>query len=146
VPAWQRFAQELGGRLQVGKMSILEARLDGASFDIETDFGRSSLPERTLITLAIDPPLPKQEGPGGLEALAGAAASSTPLLSGLRPGARAILAHIKRLSRALRVSEQAMVIDLPAPLEDPARARETMAAMIALAEMARGERRISPYR
>jgi hypothetical protein len=146
LPAWQRFAQDLGGRFQVGKMSILEARLDGSSFDIETDFGRSALPERTLITLAIDPPLPQAEGSDNLEALAGAAASSTPLPAGIRPGARQIVAHLKALARGLRVSEQAMVIELPAPLVDPAEAREAMAAMLALAEMARGERRISPYR
>jgi hypothetical protein len=146
LPAWQRFAQDLGGRFQVGKMSILEARLDGASFDIETDFDRSSLPERTVITLAIDPPLPRNEGLDSLETLAGAAASSTPLPAGIRPGAREIVVHLKALARSLQVSEQEMVIELPAPLADPASAREAMTAMIALAEMARGERRIGPYR
>jgi hypothetical protein len=146
LPAWQRFAQDLGGRFQVGKMSIHAARLDGALFDIETDFGQSPLPERTLITLAIDPPLPSLFDPDSLASLAVGAASPAPRPAAIRPAAREIVAHLKALARALRVSEQAMVIELPAPLADPASAREAMAAMITLAEMARGERRISPYR
>lgn len=147
LPAWQRFAQDFGGRLQAGKMSIVEARLDGAAFDIETDFGRGVLPERTLITLAIDPPLPQSIDPSDIEAIAELSGpSSMPLPAGLRAGARDVVTHLKTLARSLRVSEQAMVIELPAPLDDPASAREAMTAMLKLVEMARGERRIGPYR
>lgn len=135
LPAYRRFAEELGGRLQVGNMSIFEARLEGAAFDIETDFGRGAQPERTLITLAIDPPLPKPFDPENAESLAAA-----------RPGTRDIVAHLKKLSRALRVNEGAMELEVDAPLADLSVAREAMAAMVALAEAARGERRVGPYR
>jgi hypothetical protein len=56
------------------------------------------------------------------------------------------VAHLKGIARSLRVTEQAMVIELAAPLIDLSLAREGMAAMIALTEAARGERRIGPYR
>jgi hypothetical protein len=124
-------------------MSIVEAHLDGATFDIQTCFAPSAQPERTLIKLTIDPPLPRAFNPNNVEAIAG---PTGPIPAGLRPAALDIVAHLRALSLELWLTEQAFMIELPAPLADPASAREAIRAMLKLAEMARGERRISPYR
>jgi hypothetical protein len=141
--AFQAFADELGGQLLVGSMSIRDAQLEGGTFSIETRFdegfgtgsGGGPLPSRTLIALLLDPPLAK-----GLNVDSPAAMTAAPA------GVREIVAVIRALSSALRVTEDRIEVDVPAPVESPPTLREVMRAMLALAQRLGGDRRGGPYR
>lgn len=147
-PAWEAFARKLRGRLVVGRMSVLDGQLDGATFHVETCFdrgtrergvpthvNRSPLPDRTEITLAVDPPL---EAPLDLDSQEEMAAAS--------PAVRELVRTLCDQTRALSVREEAIVATLPAPLEDPAAAQEIMEAVLLLARRLRGDRSAGPYR
>ena len=144
MPEFRRLAESLGGRLEVGSMSVFEARYDGERFALITEFGRAALPERTVLTLTLDTPLTRTPELGAEDA----DGSGTPglTLAARARDTRALVAELGRLGRSLAVTEHAIRLELPAPLEDLALAREAMAAMVALAEAARRERRVGPYR
>ena len=134
-PAWEASARDLRGRLEVGRMSIRDARLDGALFQVETCFEVSPRPDRTEITLVLVPPL---ETPPDLDDPAARAACS--------PAVQSLLRAIQAEARALRVSATALVATLAAPLEDPGAARDLMGSMLQLAQRLRGQRGAGPYR
>ncbi|MCC6558744.1 MAG: hypothetical protein IT372_37905, partial [Polyangiaceae bacterium] len=148
-PAWEAFARELHGRLELGPMSIRDGRQDGATFHVETRYERAAEPDRTEITLALDPPLdaaPELDDP---EALAAASPAVRELVRELRgPGGAARLTGDgpPERPRALRVTAGAVVLALPAPLEDPSITREVMGTMLLLSQRLRGARGAGPYR
>lgn len=144
MPEFRRLAESLGGRLEVGSMSVLDARYDGERFALITEFGRTALPERTVLTLALDAPLTRTPELGAEDADSNGSTGLTP--AARASDTRALVAELGRLGRSLAVTEHAIQLELPAPLEDLALAREAMAAMVALAESARRERRVGPYR
>jgi hypothetical protein len=115
-------------------MSLRDGRQDGATFHVETCFERSPLPDRSEVTLVIDPPL---DAPVDLESLEHARAS---------PAIRELCRSLRAQARALQVAAGAIVLTLPAPLEDPAILRELMGAMLQLAQRLRGARDGGPYR
>jgi hypothetical protein len=142
-PAFQAFADDLGGQLSVGSMSIHDARFEGGTFSIETrfdeGFGTTSsggpIPSRTVVVLLLDPPLAK-----GLDVESSAALAAAPA------GARDIVEVIRTFARALRVTEDRIEADMPAPAENPPALREVMRALLALALRLGGDRRGGPYR
>jgi hypothetical protein len=135
LPAWEAFARDLRGRLEIGRMSIRDARVEGAVFHLETCFERSAQPDRTELTLVLDPPLDAPfdaDDPAALEASA--------------PAVRELVRLVRAEARALRVDVSSVVAVLPAPLEDPASVRELMGSMLLLAQRLRGLRAAGPYR
>ncbi|WP_437929783.1 hypothetical protein WMF37_11185 [Sorangium sp. So ce291] len=134
-PAWERFAAELHGRLEVGRMRIRDAQLDGATFHIDTCFERGLHPECSEVTLVLDPPLDAPLDPDDPEQLRAAS-----------PGAREALKRLRARARALRIAPHAIVITVPAPLEDPATLRDLLGAQLHLAALLRGPRVAGPYR
>ncbi|MGK3965566.1 hypothetical protein WMF38_15500 [Sorangium sp. So ce118] len=134
-PAWERFAAELHGRLEVGRMRIRDAQLDGATFHIDTCFERGLHPECSEVTLVLDPPLDAPLDPDDPEQLRAAS-----------PGARAALKRLRARARALRIAPHAIVVTVPAPLEDPAILRDLLGAQLHLAALLRGPRVAGPYR
>ncbi|XXY47133.1 hypothetical protein WME91_44735 [Sorangium sp. So ce269] len=134
-PAWERFAAELHGRLEVGRMRIRDAQLDGATFHIDTCFERGLHPECSEVTLVLDPPLDAPLDPDDPEQLRAAS-----------PGARAAVKRLRSRARALRIAPHAIVVTVPAPLEDPATLRDLLGAQLHLAALLRGPRVAGPYR
>ncbi|XXY20343.1 hypothetical protein WME88_11935 [Sorangium sp. So ce216] len=134
-PAWERFAAELHGRLEVGRMRIRDAQLDGATFHIDTCFERGLHPECSEVTLVLDPPLDAPLDPDDPEQLRAAS-----------PGARAAVKRLRARARALRIAPHAIVVTVPAPLEDPATLRDLLGAQLHLAALLRGPRVAGPYR
>jgi hypothetical protein len=134
VPAWRAFADELRGELAVGCMAIRGGVFEGARLDVETIFDSQS-PERTRVTLALDPPLPGPFDPTSEEDLAKA-----------QPGVRDVVAQIVAASRSLRVQPHELDVELAAPIEDPAALRDTLTAMLALGRKLRGASVAGPYR
>ena len=132
LPAWRAFAAQLGGRLRVGPMRLVDLPLDGARFEIETTFDRHGVPERNVVRLVLDPPLPAPFDPRDADDMARAPRAARPLIASLR-------------ERGLVVEKQAMTVRFPL-LDDPAPVRRTMGEMLALASALRGERRTGPYR
>lgn len=135
LPAWEAFARDLRGRLEVGRMCIRGAALGGATFSVETCFGRSPEPERTVITLLLTPPLPAAIDPDDPAAL-----SVTP------PAVQQLVRAIRARARALEVAEEAVQVTLPAPLPDPASVLDLMGDLLLLAQRLRGHRDAGPYR
>ncbi|WP_437511939.1 hypothetical protein [Sorangium sp. So ce1099] len=134
-PAWERFAAELHGRLEVGRMRIRDAQLDGATFHIDTCFERGLHPECSEVTLVLDPPLDAPLDPDDPEQLRAAS-----------PGAREAVKRLRSRARALRIAPHAIVVTVPAPLEDPATLRDLLGAQLHLAALLRGPRVAGPYR
>ncbi|XXT22317.1 hypothetical protein WME94_12220 [Sorangium sp. So ce429] len=134
-PAWERFAAELHGRLEVGRMRIRDAQLDGATFHIDTCFERGLHPECSEVTLVLDPPLDAPLDPDDPEQLRAAS-----------PGAREAVKRLRARARALRIAPHAIVVTVPAPLEDPATLRDLLGAQLHLAALLRGPRVAGPYR
>ncbi|AGP35038.1 hypothetical protein [Sorangium cellulosum] len=134
-PAWERFAAEVHGRFEVGRMRIRDAQLDGATFHIDTCFERGPYPERSEVTLVLDPPLDAALDPDDPEQLRAAS-----------PGAREALKRLRARTHALRIAPHAIVITVPAPLEDPATLRDLLGAQLHLSALLRGRRVARPYR
>lgn len=134
-PAWERFAAELHGRFEVGRMRIRDAQLDGATFHIETCFERGLHPECSEVTLVLDPPLDAALDPDDPD-----------LLRAASPGVREAIKHLRSRARALRIAQHAIVITVPAPLEDPATLRHLLGTQLHLAALLRGPRVAGPYR
>ncbi|MGK3991360.1 hypothetical protein WME99_50390 [Sorangium sp. So ce136] len=134
-PAWERFAAELHGRLEVGRMRIRDAQLDGATFHIDTCFERGLHPECSEVTLVLDPPLDAPLDPDDPEQLRAAS-----------PGAREAVKRLRARARALQIAPHAIVVTVPAPLEDPATLRDLLGAQLHLAALLRGPRVVGPYR
>lgn len=134
-PAWERFARELQGRLEVGRMSIRDAQLDGATFHIETCFDSGPHPERSEVTLVLDPPLEAALDPDDPEELRAAS-----------PAARELIQVLRASTRGLRIAAHAIVAIVPAPLEDPSSLRELLGTQLLLAQRLRGARGAGPYR
>ncbi|WP_437280814.1 hypothetical protein WME90_09740 [Sorangium sp. So ce375] len=133
--AWERFASEVHGRLEVGRMRIRDAQVDGATFHVDTCFERGPHPERSEITLVVDPPLDAALDPDDPEQLRAAS-----------PGAREAVKRLQARTRALRIAPHAIVATLPAPLEDPAILRDLLGAQLHVAALLRGPRVARPYR
>ncbi|KYF53442.1 hypothetical protein BE08_00900 [Sorangium cellulosum] len=121
-PAWERFAAELHGRFEVGRMRIRDAQLDGATFHIETCFERGLHPECSEVTLVLDPPLDAALDPDDPD-----------LLRAASPGVREAIKHLRSRARALRIAQHAIVVTVPAPLEDPATLRHLLGTQLHLA-------------
>ncbi|WP_437940049.1 hypothetical protein [Sorangium sp. So ce341] len=134
-PAWERFAAEVHGRFEVGRMRIRDAQLDGATFHIDTCFERGPYPERSEVTLVLDPPLDAALDPDDPEQLRAAS-----------PGAREAVKRLRARTHALRIAPHAIVITVPAPLEDPATLRDLLGAQLHLSALLRGRRVARPYR
>ncbi|WP_437612946.1 hypothetical protein WMF20_10695 [Sorangium sp. So ce834] len=134
-PAWERFAAEVHGRFEVGRMRIRDAQLDGATFHIDTCFERGPHPERSEVTLVLDPPLDAALDPDDPEQLRAAS-----------PGAREAVKRLRARTHALRIAPHAIVITVPAPLEDPATLRDLLGAQLHLSALLRGRRVARPYR
>ncbi|WP_437572651.1 hypothetical protein [Sorangium sp. So ce542] len=134
-PAWERFAAEVHGRFEVGRMRIRDAQLDGATFHIDTCFERGPYPERSEVTLVLDPPLDAALDPDDPEQLRAAS-----------PGAREAVQRLRARTHALRIAPHAIVITVPAPLEDPATLRDLLGAQLHLSALLRGRRVARPYR
>ncbi|WP_438000303.1 hypothetical protein WMF26_11205 [Sorangium sp. So ce185] len=134
-PAWERFAAEVHGRFEVGRMRIRDAQLDGATFHIDTCFERGPYPERSEVTLVLDPPLDAALDPDDPEQLRAAS-----------PGAREAVKRLRARTDALRIAPHAIVITVPAPLEDPATLRDLLGAQLHLSALLRGRRVARPYR
>ncbi|KYF92717.1 hypothetical protein BE20_11095 [Sorangium cellulosum] len=134
-PAWERFAAEVHGRFEVGRMRIRDAQLDGATFHIDTCFERGPYPERSEVTLVLDPPLDAALDPDDPEQLRAAS-----------PGAREAMKRLRARTHALRIAPHAIVITVPAPLEDPATLRDLLGAQLHLSALLRGRRVARPYR
>ncbi|KYF74206.1 hypothetical protein BE11_11600 [Sorangium cellulosum] len=134
-PAWERFAAELHGRFEVGRMRIRDAQLDGATFHIDTCFERGPHPECSEVTLVLDPPLDAALDHDDPE-----------LLRAASPGVREAVKRLRARARALRIAPHAIVVTVPAPLEDPATLRDLLGAQLHLAALLRGPRVAGPYR
>src|SRR6185503_3100414 len=117
------------GRFEVGCMSVRDARLDGATFHVETCFDRSPEPDRAEITLVLDPPLEAPLDPDDPEQLQAAT-----------PAVRELLQALRARTRALRISASALVAVVPAPVVDPGALRDLMEAELLLAQRLRGAR------
>ncbi|WP_437783277.1 hypothetical protein [Sorangium sp. So ce1097] len=134
-PAWERFAAELHGRFEVGRMRIRDAQLDGATFHVETCFERGPHPECSEVTLVLDPPLDAALDPDDPD-----------LMRAASPGVREAIKLLRSRARALRIGQHAIVVTVPAPLEDPATLRDLLGAQLHLAALLRGPRVAGPYR
>ena len=135
LPAWRAFADEIRGELAVGCMAIRGATVDGARLDVETVFGDGAQPERTLVRLVLDPPLPKPMDPASREAL-----------TRLPPGTRDLVTELLASGKAMRIEPYQMEVEVAGPLEDPSTLRQRMATMITLARRLRGAGAAGPYR
>ena len=119
--------------------------------EIETDFAGGEAPKGTVLRLALDPPLSKPFDAARPEDLAAASPLTRRLLDELGRAGRALGAPAGEADEGAplplpRVDEHSLSLTTAAPLDDPARARDAVGAMIALAESLRGERRIGAYR
>ena len=138
LPAWRRFALEVGGALEVGRMR-LTGSVEGAAFALATRFAGEA-PASTRIAITAEPPI-EESAAGDAEALA------------LRPEARGLAAAIReqaaRLGEVRRgpdATPEGVALEVGAPLADPAAARGALGAMLALASALRKDRRGGPYR
>ncbi|MGK4006537.1 hypothetical protein WMF31_28210 [Sorangium sp. So ce1036] len=134
-PAWERFAAELHGRLEVGRMCIRDAQLDGATFHIDTCFERGPQPTCSEVTLVLDPPLEAALDPDDPEQM-----------RPVSPGAREVIRGLRARTRALRIAQHAVAVTLPAPIEDPAALRDLLGTLLLLSALLRGARVAGPYR
>jgi len=57
VPAWQAFAERLGGRLDLGPMAIRAAALGAETVEVETLWSRKGEVEGTAVRVLLSPPL-----------------------------------------------------------------------------------------
>lgn len=151
LPTYRRFADELGARLEPGSLSLRGGRLDGAAVEIETDFAKGDAPRGTVLRLVLDPPLTRPFDAARPEDLAAASPLTRRLLDELGRAGRALGAPAGKPDAEAqlpvpRVDERSLSLTTLAPIDDPARARDAIGTMIALAESLRGERRIGPYR
>lgn len=134
LPAWRAFAEAHGGSLRVGSMSLFGAVIEGARFDVITTF-TGAAPAAASVQLTVDPALPRGLDPHDPAALAAAP-----------PSARAILAALTAKGDPLVIEPDRITLTLAAPIDDPAAARDSMAALSALAAALRGDRGAGPYR
>lgn len=149
--AYERFAIELGARLEPGSLSLRGGQLDGVRVEIETDFARGEQPRGTILGVDIDPPLPRAFDPDSPEDRASASPMTRRLLDELGRELLAVHAQIGAPldeGRAPRpqIDERSLRLGTRATLPDPSAARALLGTMIALAATLRGERRIGPYR
>jgi hypothetical protein len=124
---WRAFADTTGARFRRGRMAIHDATLDGDRFDVDTLVDAGGDPDRTRVTLAIDPPAPRELSDDARRAL----------LQAIRPrdpGAR------------LSARADALAIELAGFQEDPAKLRDVYAALQRAARRLRGEPERGPYR
>ncbi len=129
VPAWRAFAAAMGGRLVLGEMSIHEATREEAPLVIATEWSDEGAPAATLVRF----PLPERTGGAG---------EPRPL-----DGAtKALVDSLSAQVAALSVSEEAVLVRLPAPLEDPAALEPILAGMAQLARRLSGGAARGPYR
>ena len=142
VPAWRAFAGDVGARFQMGRMALLDARIEGEPFDVATVFEADPEPRRTLVRLSHQPGW----GPGSSAARESPhVATDAEAIARLPAGTREAIAALERKVMALRIDPFAVEVELEGPIADPATLRPLFLEMLALPWI-RGERTQGPYR
>jgi sporulation-control protein spo0M len=132
-PAWRAFRAATGGRLHLGRLSLLEGRFDGEPFHLETTFDGVAAAQ-TRLTLVLDPPVPPR---------------SITISKDLE---HAVLEEVRRLSsnadaaRAARVKRRSISVDIDRALDDPASLRPLFGRLLLLARSFRRDGHRGPYR
>ncbi len=132
LPAWSSFAESNRGKLFAGDMRV-EAHLGGAPFEIATEFDHDA-PARTRVAVRVDPPLPNAFDASDAAAL------------GARARAAPVLARELSSIGALKIEEEKITLLLPRPLADPEEHAPTVASLLRLASLLRGDAGAGPYR
>jgi hypothetical protein len=127
--AWQAFAAATAGRFHAGRMAVTGAFVDGDRLDLTTHPDAHGLPERTRLTLIIDPPADRA--------------------SLLAEGAEADLVRSvaeRDAAPHVEIRAEAVVLEIAGRVADPAALAAPMAEMTRLARRLRGETSRGPYR
>ena len=152
LAAWQALAERLGGPLQTGDMRVA-GRWAGHAVAVATTWDwQFATPYRTVVTFRADPPLAEActaifEWRDARGAAIADDAPATELEPAERwpPATAALLAELRRLgARRLAAAPEALTLELPAPLTDPAPAVACLDLLVALAGALAGGR--GPYR
>jgi hypothetical protein len=128
APAWRAFADAVGATLSLGGMRIRDGAWRGHRVDLVTHFDAQGEPTETLVSVAVDPPLPGPEPivvPAGAQALGEALAGEV---------------------REMRLTREAVWLALAGPVADPARLASLLDDATALVKQLWQERRLGPYR
>jgi hypothetical protein len=145
VPAWRRFAGDFEAELTVGSMAITGGEFEGAVFEIRPEIEEQAV-VATTIELVIDPPIGAivdSLSPAAIPTLAASIRESFASVAAL---CRPILGDGATPSPVPEVRAALVSLRLPALIPDPAALRDLMTALLSLAAVLRGDRRVGPYR
>jgi hypothetical protein len=131
IARWRAFAAATGARFRPGRVAIHDATVDGDRFDVDTLVDDRGMPDRTRVTLALDPPLEREASRGLPE-----------------EARRALASAVAKRDTDARVSwrPDALALELAGFEEDPAKLREVFAELQRAARRLRGEPDRGPYR
>jgi hypothetical protein len=128
--AWRAFAEATAGKLRPGSMRVRGAVVDGDRVHVETVLDAKGQPEATRVVLALDPEVDLRERVEAPAALRRAVAALTTIDE----------------PRSFDVQPDAITLELPGFVRDPAVLRPIVAEMQRLSARLRGETRRGPYR
>jgi hypothetical protein len=123
LPAWRAFAQKLEGGLELGRMAIHDARVEGLRFAVITDWTAGGVAERTRLELRFDPEL---EGDPRLP--------------------EAVVRELQIGGIAVEASRSGLSATLGAPVHDPSVLLGPLGLMARIAHGLRGSGVRGPYR
>lgn len=133
VPAWQAYAEQVGGTFTRTAMRIDGGRAGFDGLCVETHFAKHGVPTDTTFTLLLDPPLTL---PGGQLDLA-----SPDLSANARSLAKSLMDE-----RRVEITEKQLSVSVPNAVPDPAAHAALVDRLSALAAALRGQVAQIPYR
>ena len=133
VPAWQAYAEQVGGAFSRTAMRIDGARVGFDGLRIETHFAVHGVPTDTTFTLLLDPPLSLPAGGFDL--------ASPNLSANARSLAKALMAE-----RGVEITGKELTASVPGSVADPAAHGALVDRLSALAAALRGQVAQIPYR
>ncbi len=133
VPAWQAYAEQVGGTFTRTAMRIDGARMAFDGLQIETHFAVHGVPTDTTFTLLLDPPLSLP--PGGFDL------ASPNLSANARALAKALMDE-----RGVAITEKELTASVTGAVADPSAYGPLVERLSALAAALRGQVAQIPYR
>ncbi len=133
VPAWQAYAEQVGGTFTRTAMRIDGARMGFDGLQVETHFAVHGVPTDTTFTLLLDPPLSLP--PGGFDL------ASPNLSANARALAKALMDE-----RGVEITEKELTASVTGAVADPGAHGPLVERLSALAAALRGQVAQIPYR
>jgi hypothetical protein len=131
VPAWEAFAQRLGGRLDRGPMAIRAATFGAQPVEIETLWAEGAEVVGTAVRVPLSPPLERELDPEAPD---------------LSREAKDQMTSIAAEARDTHLGPGALEALVPGPLDDPASVELLLERLVRLARAVRGVGSGGPFR